>query len=82
MLDYCLGFIPYCFGSISEKWSINSCFMRDFNSADTCSITRSSKILDSGFGTIDVPVPEEHCVFAVGGACLIDLIAADSTGLK
>jgi hypothetical protein len=84
MQDCCLGFIPYCFCSISEKWSISSYFMWDFNSADTCSIAcisarvsrgRSSKILGCGFGTIDVPVPEELCIFATGGVCSIDWLA-------
>jgi hypothetical protein len=56
-----LGFIPYFFSSISEKWSINSCFMWDFNSVATCSIAcistgvsggHSSKILIFGSGSV------------------------------
>jgi hypothetical protein len=48
---------------------------------DTCSIAcisvgvsggHSSKILGYGFGSIDVPVPEELCIFATGGACPVD----------
>jgi hypothetical protein len=75
MQDYCLGFIPYCFCSISEKWSISSCFMWDFNSADTCSIAcisargHSSMILSCGFGTIDVPA--QPYIFATSGDCPI-----------
>jgi hypothetical protein len=61
MQDCCLGFIPYCFSSVFGMWSINSCFIWDFNSVATCSIAcisagvtggHASKILVFGFGGI------------------------------
>jgi hypothetical protein len=88
MQDCYLGFIPYCFYSTSEKWSINSCFMCDFNSVDAYSIAcisvgvsggHSSKILGYGFGTVDALVPEEPCTFEIGGVCLIGC-PADGVG--
>jgi hypothetical protein len=87
MQDCCLGFIPYCFSNISEKWSINSYFTWDLNSADTCLVAcisvgvsggRSSKIIGCGSGAVDVLSSAEPWVFEwpiTGGACTIGWLA-------